>query len=284
MPKFSVIFLTYRPGSYDMLADSLAHQTCSDYELICIDERVDLHAARWQYLRDHNVKVTAISQAKKKCFPDTAYNLINAYNTGVLLSRGEYVIILNDFTWLPPDALSGFANTYAGMSAPHLTVISGAADYSMTDRPPRTGYIGRGYSNDPITVWEKPWFGTPEANGYAHGDIWVGDPMELFYTCFPYSLLVKMNGFPECYDNHKANQVVPTYEKILQAGGRVFNDTANQCFMVHTREWGGGLWHQSKKESRGNTQLIIRENTFDLKTHVRGTLPMGVGNEDLEVY
>lgn len=278
MPKFSVIYLTYRPGGYDMLADGLAHQTCQDYELICVDERVDLHDARRKYLLDHNVKVGAISQAKKKCFPETAFNLINAYNTGVLLSRGEYIIIMNDFTWLPSDALARFADTYTDLD-PYITVISGSADYSLTERRPRLGYI-----NDPITVWDKPWYGNPEANGYAHGDIWTGDPMELFYTCFPYSLLVRMNGFPECYDNHKANQVVPTYEKILHAEGKVTNDRENLCFMIHCREWGGGLWHQSKKESRGNTTLNIRENTFDLKSHIRGTLPMGTATDSLELY
>lgn len=277
MPKFSIIYLTYRPGGIDMLADGLAHQTCQDYELIMVDERVDLHKARGEYLKEHNVKVAAISQSKKKCFPDTAFNLINAYNTGVLLSQGDYIIIMNDFTWLPPTALAYFE--YAMKYSPPETVISGSADYSMTQKPPRADCI-----NDPITVWERPWFGTPEANGYAHGEIWVGNPMELFYTCLPYSLLVKMHGFPECYDNHKANQVVPTYEKIILDGGRVHNDRINQCFMIHCREWGGGLWHQSKKESKGNTTLNIRENTFDLKTHIRGTLPMGVGNEQLEVF
>jgi hypothetical protein len=277
MPKFSIIYLTYRPGGYDMLADGLAHQTCQDYELICVDERVDLHQARWQYLLEHNVKVTAISQSKKKCFADTAFNLINAYNTGVLLSRGDCVVIMNDFTWLPPDALARFLKQEKMLQED--TVISASADYSLTEFPRKKDYM-----NDPITVWEKPWSGNPEANGYSHGEVWIGDPMELFYTCFPYSLLVKMNGFPECYDNHKANQVVPTFEGIQRAGGKVFNDRENQCFMIHHREWGGGLWYQSKKETKGSTTLNIRENTFGLKTHQRGTLPMGVGNENLEVY
>ena len=281
MPKFSIVHLSYRPGFCDMLADSLAHQTCQDYELIMVDECVDLRIARYRYLLDHNVKVSVICESKTKCFPDTGFNLINAYNTGVLLSTGEYIIILNDFTWLPPDALARFLKMYDILTLDSVedTVISGSADYSLTERLPRKDYM-----NDPITVWDKPWYGTPEANGYAHGELWVGDPMELFYTCFPYSLLVKMNGFPECYDYHKANQVVCTYERILKAGGTVFNDRDNACFMIHCREWGGGLWHQSKKETRGDTTLHIRENTFDLRTHIRGTLPMGVGNENLEVY
>lgn len=280
MPKFSIVYLTYRPGGYDILADSLAHQTCQNYELICVDQRADLHEARASYLKDHNVRIVAISISKRKSFPDTGYSLINAYNTGVLLSQGAYVIILNDFTWLPANALDRFAEVLEQEEETNITVISGSADYSLTERPPRI----YDYMHDPITVWDRPWFGTPEANGYAHGDIWTGDPMELFYTCFPYKLLVKMNGFPEWADYHKANQVVPTYERILAAGGRVVNDRQNQCFMVHTREWGGGLWHQSKKETRGSTIPNIRENTFDLKTHARGSLPMGVEVDRQEIY
>ena len=279
MPKFSIVYLTYRPGGYDMLTDGLSHQICQDYELICIDERKDLHKTRLEYLKEHNVKISIITQSKKKCFPDTAFNLINAYNTGILLSKGDYIIIINDFTWLPPDALSKFLKQERMLQ--ENTVISASAEYSLTEFPRKKDYI-----NDPVTVWERPWSGNPEANGYSHGNIWTGNPMELFYAVFPYTLLVKMNGFSECYDSFSANQLVPTIEGIQKAGGKIHIDKDNLCFMIHHREWGGGLWHQGRKGTKGNTVLNIRENTFDLKTHERGTLPMGVMdlNENLEIY
>lgn len=37
----SIIFVTKRPGGYDVLLEALARQTSKDYELICVDELAD---------------------------------------------------------------------------------------------------------------------------------------------------------------------------------------------------------------------------------------------------
>ena len=38
MIKLSFIYITYRPGGYDILADSLVNQTYKDYEVIIVDD------------------------------------------------------------------------------------------------------------------------------------------------------------------------------------------------------------------------------------------------------
>jgi len=37
----SIVFVTKRPGGYDVLLEALARQTRKDYELICVDELAD---------------------------------------------------------------------------------------------------------------------------------------------------------------------------------------------------------------------------------------------------
>lgn len=37
-PTHSIIFVTKRPGGYDVLFEAFARQTSKDYELICVDE------------------------------------------------------------------------------------------------------------------------------------------------------------------------------------------------------------------------------------------------------
>jgi hypothetical protein len=37
-PKLTVVFVTKRPGGYDVLLNSLKAQTSRDYELVCVDE------------------------------------------------------------------------------------------------------------------------------------------------------------------------------------------------------------------------------------------------------
>jgi len=37
-PRQTIVFVTKRPGGYDVLLEALARQTSKEYELLCIDE------------------------------------------------------------------------------------------------------------------------------------------------------------------------------------------------------------------------------------------------------
>lgn len=257
----SVIGLTYRPGGFDVLADGLQRQTHQDYELICVDEVVSRRGVVFNYLQRRGVKVSHVVPSKRKCFPELPFNLINAYNTGLLLSTGEVVVILNDYTWLPPNCLEQFAKQAERLRS--KTCISGVAEV----------YVGRGPEdlNGNISVWSKHWNGSPEDNEHVWAFDWVPTVFELFYSAFSYDLLQEINGFPECYDYHPANQINPLMKKVREVGGGFYVDIDNVCCMVEHRRWGGPLWHQAQKKGMGT--LVERENCFDLKTHVRGILP-----------
>jgi len=254
----SVVYLTYRPGGYDMLADGLKDQTHTDYELICIDEVTERHDIVVKYLEGKDIPISHVSPSKPKCFPELPFNLINAYNTGVLLSTGDVVILLNDYTWLPPDSLERIANRVDELG--DMTAISNAAYYFSCEKGECVDH--------PISVWEKHWVGCPPKDGW--GELWVGNPFELFYAAFPYTLLLETNGFSECYDYHMGNQIVPVVNKVREVNGKLYNDVENIAYHAGHREWGGSLWHQAKKPGQG--VLIQRENCFNLKTHRRGCI------------
>lgn len=252
----SVIYLTYRPGGYDVLVDGLRNQTYQNYELICVDEIMSRQDVVLKYLKKHDIPVTYVGPSKPKCFPELPFNLINAYNTGTLQSRGDVVILLNDYIWLPPNNLEKIVDRVNELG--EMTAISNAAYYS----PCQKGE----HMNHSISIWENSWQGQP-----LTGPLWVGNPFELFYAAFPFPLLLKTNGFPECYDYHRANQIVPLLEKIKEVDGSIYVDRENAGYHLDHRGWGGSLWHQAQKAGEG--KLIIRENCFNLKTHKRGTLP-----------
>jgi len=254
-PRISLVYLTYRPGGYDVLVDGLKGQTFTDYELICVDEMTERRDAVYDYLEKHDIPTSYVGSSKKKCFPELPFNLINAYNTGVLLSRGDVVVLLNDYIWLPPDSLKKIA--LCSEERGDMTMISLSAFYSPCPKGE--------HMDHPLSIWEKHWTGQPKG-----GPLWVGSPFELFYAAFPYPFLLETNGFPECYDYHKANQIVPLAKKIKEVKGNIYVDKENAGYHLDHRGWGGALWHQAAKGGMG--KLIERENCFNLKEHKRGTL------------
>ena len=273
MPKFSIVYLTYRTGGYELLADGLAHQTCQNYELICVDELTQFKEVRDSYLRGKGVNLSAIVPSKKPCFPNMAYNLINSYNTGIMMSKGDYVIIMNDYSWLPPDALAKWERWEPDLK--NGVAISGVGVEIHTNPPSQV--------EDPISVWGNNSSAADAITKlYRHDNqintTWVPKAFEMFYSIFSYDFLVKMNGFEECYDYTFNNQVNPIANAVREAGGKVMVDQSNRVYMVEHKHFqfdvNPGRWHLSKMAGRGSRTTLIEEpNCFDLKTHARGTIP-----------
>lgn len=270
MPNISLIYLTYRPGSYDLLAHSLINQTYTDYELIIVDEMTSRRKLVEEYLGKYDLPVSYIGPSKKKCFPELAYNLINAYNTGVMMSTGNLIIIMNDYTWLPRDILDKFARYTKEYS--EKTCVTGTAEMYRVSPPP--------HLDNPLYVWEEEWQASPMDYDIVSYQIWKPEKFELFLAAIPYYILEEINGFSECYDNAPNNQIEPFLAKATAVGCKFGVDPLIRCHMIDHRGWGAkvgdeGLWHLSKvgPEKGTSTKLILRENTFNLREHERGTLP-----------
>ena len=73
--KFSIIYPTYRPGSFDMLVDGLKNQTHQDYELIIVDDfKEDRMQLIDDYMVENGIETRFIGRSKPKCFPKTTIN------------------------------------------------------------------------------------------------------------------------------------------------------------------------------------------------------------------
>jgi hypothetical protein len=254
--RFSIVYPTCHPGGYDLLADTLSTQIFDDFELLCVDDFPNRDPGMVkEYLEGFDIPVTYVGASKKPCFPELAYRLINAYNTGVLRSRGEYVIIYNDYQWIAPTILGhldGYLELYPD------ACVSG---------------IGCLYSDNndvkdftqPISIWEKPWHGSPKDNGYTFLDSWIPLEFELFFSAIPYSLLEKMNGFPECYDHSPVHQVESFMNLARSFHAPLRVDRELRSDLINHRYWEPvEQWHLSRSEPPGSRTFIPRANTFDL--------------------
>ena len=81
MAELSLIYLTYRPGGIDLLAQSLINQPLI-YELIVIDDfpgRPERGEAK-KFLQSHGIPLRYYGPSKTKSLPDSPCGLANAMN------------------------------------------------------------------------------------------------------------------------------------------------------------------------------------------------------------
>ena len=292
MIDLSLVYLSYRPGGYDILADSLINQTYQNYELIIVDDYTPNRSQEVKaYLENRNIKVKYIGPSKPKCFPELAYNVANAINTGIILSTKEVVIVITDYQWFAPDCLEKVAKR-DDLLKNRTCIVLPARTWESSSSRDNSGII---------TVWEKEWKGYPLENNCVERAPWVPTGWEFAFTAYPWNVLTDLNGFPECLDSYAAHPLLPLLEWLNTGKAKPFVDTGNFMHAINHREWQPAeLWHQAKRTPKGSTQFVKRDNVFNLKTMPRGeaywlnedkgekrsmtvTLPFKAGGQILEV-
>lgn len=265
MTQISLIYITNRPGSIDMLRSSLEQDV--DYELIIVDDyKIDRVDKIKNYLKDTNVDIRYIGKSKEKCFPDTSQGQTNAWNTGIMKSTGKFLVFMQDYTLLPKNSLRKWLKYVNDKKA-----VSGVARYFNDCK------FKRKDTDNEMSLWDKHWVGTPEDNGINNYHIWKADKFEMFYFGVGYKLLEDINGFSECYDN-SPDPVTPFMEIISKTKKYEYIvDESISCDMLNHRVWGDIF------SSIGHTQpskLIKRDNCFNIKDFRKNIDNNIVSNED----
>lgn len=136
--RVTVLCPTMRVGGLDVLFDSLARQTCMDFELVLVD---GVHAWRKSLVKKRAKKypfpVTHVPP-RDNPFPRNCY--CRYVNTGIAHARGELVLFLCDYSWLSTDTVERHARYHEGNKNGLLML-----DYSYTELPPvRNAFPGYG--------------------------------------------------------------------------------------------------------------------------------------------
>lgn len=116
----SIIYLTARLGSMDMLFGFVAHQTFPDFELIIVDHFYEERRQTVELMRRHrfpNIKHVS-PNLKSDVYANSA-----GWNCGLRLAEGELAIHIVDFVWLPPDFLERHWNFYKKNPGHSLSVF-----------------------------------------------------------------------------------------------------------------------------------------------------------------
>ena len=266
MMRPSILYYTYRPGSYDILVDSLKHQTHQDFELIIVDDMTSRKKDVAEYLELNGIQPAYFGSSKKKCFPELAYNCLNALNTGLLMSTGDPVIILTDYIWMHPTAIEQFCAFEEKYKEKYCITSVGR----MWEKEPFD-------LMNPLSVWKREWEGHPINNGAKYLYAWIPEKFELSFAALPWSIIEATNGWPEaldCMTSYTVDQLNDFFFFHEKVGAKYYVAKDIICEMINHRDWQPDyIWHATKQIPLGSTKYIKRPNCFDLKTHERGTLP-----------
>ncbi len=242
--KISLVYLTYRPGGLDLLADSLQHQDPSLYELVIVDDwpgRVERNlmktgfGSRGVSIAWHGEPKTPSSEFRRKA---RAKGIANAYNTGALHCSTEFVVFVQDYEWLPPGAIEAWA-AIADSCVQKKELVHGFA-YVHWTKPPM--------DNDDWTIW--PMHPPLDCFKMVQHE-WVPEKFENFYFGCPMDLLRKSNGFDERVDLGRSEWIYPSTVCMAELNGYSLRvDKRFWLLMADHRDWpddGQGLWHASKQ-------------------------------------
>lgn len=283
--KISIVYITKRPGGYDILFNSLNQQLYQNYELIIVDDIIDDRKELIEnYAKEKNIfdKIVYLGKSKEKTFPDTKFNISNALNTGYIQTTGDIVLTLMDYAWIPTNLLMSiniFYNKYPNNLLAFREIFYETKDVDKNKL----------FDNKTITIFEKEIDEEPKNNyniilkvnpkldrrseksNYVPFNYW-----ELFCSAIPRDILVKLNGIDEKLDYgddfHEKNISL----RARELGCKIFLDVKNVVQQVEHRnlcEEENETWNRFAKDTniRVGHKLIkesgirIKHNNFSLE-------------------
>jgi hypothetical protein len=229
----SLVYYTYRPGGFDLLADGLKNQA-GDYELVVIDdyEPRSIRAAS-DYLLDRHIPLAYYGRSKPHCYPDQRlYGTFNACNTGFRASNGDVVFLCQDYTWLPPRTIEHWAKLQTLEKT--RVIVCGAEIIACS--PP--GHLGD------LTIWDEDIRSVLET---AHlEERWMPQRFDMRCVGFPRTFLEEINGIDERNDCHPYSILDSVPWQMSQLGYELYVDREWPLVMVRHDQWEGKWWHASR--------------------------------------
>jgi len=238
-PWLSVVYITMRPGGYDMLGSALGRQTFRDFELICVDDwEPRILSLATESLVKAGVPDVRVVRSKPKGFPELPYGPTNAWNTGFILARGDVVLMCTDLLWLESDFLERLWRHRYKLAANQMVVMPGQF-WEKEDARDMDGQL---------QLWDRWWSGHPTDNGCQSLWMWIPEGFELACTAFPIKLLESINGLPEWTDGYGNQPQESLIEAVLKADGIWIVDRDNFAHFINHRAWKpSDLWHLPKR-------------------------------------
>jgi glycosyltransferase involved in cell wall biosynthesis len=279
----SIVYVTKRPGGYDILFNCLKNQVYQNYELIIVDDVLDERKDKiLEYAKELGIKLKITTKSKKKTFADTKFGIANALNTGYMLSKGHLVLTLMDYAWIPDGLLQSIYNFYSQFKNKNNLLAFRERFYQTKDV-----VMEKLLDNSQLSIFKEYMVEDPEKMDldicintkpsvnenvlYDETKYW-----ELFCACLPRKVLVQLNGLDEKLDYGDDFHEKNISYRSRMAGSKVFIDTKNIVLQLEHRNLlkeQNYTWNRFAKDTNipvGNklikeSGVRVNHNNFNLK-------------------
>lgn len=225
--KVSVLTITNRPGGIDIAVANLERQTVRDFEWVLVDS---LYAERSQPSPTGFGMEHFAPDVPFQHLPDPpksrVSNMAAAVNHGLAHCRGEYVVLMQDYIWIPPKGIERFLKGQREHGPCLVTGVgnvgSGPRDHDPTEM---FSIFGDWYDLAPTGLsWADP------RKSHLHG-VHPCEPVawEANWACLPLAVAEELGGFDEEYDNGWAWDHVEFAERARLSGYPILIDMNNEC-------------------------------------------------------
>ena len=215
--KVSVIYPTARHGGLDILEKCMKEQTHEDFEVLILDE------LRRNFMPNRSTKFIFVEPPNKKA--GMFWNLSASLNAGVRAAKGELIVLLQDYIWVPKEGLARYVEK--AIQEPK-GLISGVGHQ----------YEFPAYNDDPTgaySIW-KDWPGEPSGEKtftdprMERPGFYLCNPVEweANWSCFRKEVWETIGGFDEEFDAGWGYDNVNFSERAQLAGYHLFLDTHNE--------------------------------------------------------
>lgn len=148
----SVVCPSVRVGGLDLLCQSLALQSCQDFELVLVD-------GIFEYRRPHVAERLAAQPFPVQHLNNSGNGIplsdySSSINNAIVAARGDIILMLPDYSWLPPDCIETHSRYHDAHQGEKKILCSG---YSYTRMPLRNpAFLGYHPNiHDPAVAFHK---------------------------------------------------------------------------------------------------------------------------------
>ena len=238
----SIVYITKRPGGYDILFNCLKQQEYQNYELIIVDDVLDERKEKiLKYAFELSIKLKIVTKSKNKTFEDTKFGIANALNTGYIHASGDFVLTLMDYAWIPHGLLQSIYTFYSEINNQN-NLLAFREIFFQTENVIKEKLI----DNSTLSIFEKNITESPKKMNlkicihtfpsvnenvlYDETKYW-----ELFCACIPRHILIGLNGIDEKLDYGDDYHEKNLSNRARTIGSKIFIDTKNIVQQIEHR-------------------------------------------------
>jgi len=252
--KITILSPTVRPKGLYVTASAVSRQDFRDFEWLVgspfVPELETDNIPNYKWVEDG--------------FGGGLWSLNRVMNKMLKEAKGEIIVSLQDWIWVPPDGLQKFVDAFADLHSQGIeAIVSGVGDQ----------YEKMGKFKPEVKIWSDP---RKNLNNGSFYEVFPND-IEWNYCAVSRKAIFDIGGFDEEMDFRcRGVDAIQVMERLDAVGYKSYIDQANESYTIrHGREDYGGEEEWNKTHGLFNGQYekrkkqLVEENQWPVLSYLK---------------